>query len=220
MCVYQKVKIKLRHIGRLFFPGDKCDEAVVLLNKAKNDVGVTGDLIRNILNFATNRETKEPIDLKTLVDAAIEFKDLKKYDIQVKFDKKFDPDTPRAFGNFVQLQEALLNIIDNAVYSMQEKSKAGVKPEYQPRIMFTGSRREDRALLTIEDNGMGISIEDQRKLFSRNFSTKKEFGAGHGFGVYFIREVVENRNGGKVSYFSEAGQGVKIEIELPIVVGA
>ena len=206
---------KVDALGDAFFSKELCDEISDSLKKSKAGLDKTNDFVKNLLNFATNRESKEAIDLEKLVDATLGFKDLKNYKIEVQFEKRFEPDTPKAHANFVQLQEALLNIIDNAVYSMQEKSTAGVDPAYQSRIIFTGAQKGDRVALTIEDNGMGIKPEDQRKLFKPHFSTKKETGAGHGFGVYFVREVVENRNGGTVQYSSEYGQGVKIEVELP-----
>ena len=200
------------------FSGDKVDVAAGLLKKARNSVTATNDFVKNLLNFATNRESKEAVDLEKLVDATLGFKDLKNYAIEVQFEKRFVAGTsgaPKAYANFVQLQEALLNIIDNAVYSMQEKRNLGIDPTYQPKIIFSGLQKGDRVVLTIEDNGMGIKPEDQRKLFKPQFSTKQEAGAGHGFGLYFVREVVENRNGGSVQYFSEYGQGVRVEIALP-----
>ena len=64
---------------------------------------------------------------------------------------------------------------------------------------------KDLVLLSISDNGMGISQENLEKLWTPFFTTKP-VGEGTGLGLSFIQDIVKRHNG-KVSVESELGKG-------------
>ena len=72
--------------------------------------------------------------------------------------------------------------------------------------------REDKFVnISVKDTGSGISVEDQKKLFTPFFTTKKE---GIGLGLVIIKEIIDNHKG-TLSVDSEVGKGTRFLINLP-----
>ena len=74
---------------------------------------------------------------------------------------------------------------------------------------------KDLVLLSISDNGTGISPENLDKLFTPFFTTKP-VGEGYGLGLSFIQDIVKRHNG-KVSVESELGKGTTFHISFPVI---
>lgn len=95
---------------------------------------------------------------------------------------KFFFDVPafevKLMGDKRQLEQALLNIIKNAMESIGQNGEVRFKLVHQPRIK-----------LTIADNGAGISESDKKMLFTPFFSTKP---TGQGIGLTIVREILTN----------------------------
>jgi signal transduction histidine kinase len=193
-----------------------CDEALAHIKKITETVYSTRDVIDGVLNYAADRETKESINIKKLVSASIELIDFKIEPGSVTFENAIGDDVPPVSGNFAQLQEVVFNIIDNAYYAMMEKKTAGVQPGYKPRMDFSAKVQDGMVDITIVDNGMGIKDEDRRKLFTPLFSTKKKGRKGHGLGLFVMKQIVERNHGGRINLTSTYGQGVRVEIQLPV----
>lgn len=67
-------------------------------------------------------------------------------------------------------------------------------------------------VIVVEDSGPGISEDTIKNLFIRGFTSK---GEGHGFGLYLVKESVENLNG-TISVESSLGEGTTFTIRLPM----
>ena len=67
-------------------------------------------------------------------------------------------------------------------------------------------------VLTVEDNGVGMSDETRSRLFTRFFSTKSAGGTGLGLPV--VKKIVEE-HGGALRVRSELGRGAEFRIHLP-----
>jgi len=74
----------------------------------------------------------------------------------------------------------------------------------------------DRATLVVRDHGIGISVEDQKRIFERfeRAVSERHFG-GFGIGLWVARQAVE-AHGGAIRVQSEHGQGSEFTIELPL----
>lgn len=102
--------------------------------------------------------------------------------------------------------EAVFNIVDNAV---KYTAPGGfVKVSVTPYQMF--------CRIDIEDNGAGISEEEQAKIFLR-FYRSRESGTseGVGIGLYLAREIITGQNG-YIKVMSEKGKGSTFSVFLPI----
>jgi signal transduction histidine kinase len=79
-------------------------------------------------------------------------------------------------------------------------------------------KKEKSALLTIEDNGIGISRENLPKLFQKFFRVQDGKMKGTGLGLPICKRIVEI-HGGKIEVDSKLGEGTKFSIKLNLVPG-
>jgi signal transduction histidine kinase len=73
----------------------------------------------------------------------------------------------------------------------------------------------DTLLITIADNGEGMSDEVKQRLFE-NFFTTKPIGQGTGLGMNITRDIIENKHGGKLSFESTLGEGTSFTFAIPM----
>ena len=76
----------------------------------------------------------------------------------------------------------------------------------------------DSVVLEVKDNGMGMSPEDQREVFTKFFRTgqvKKAAIPGVGLGLVITKSIVE-AHGGRISFESDPGAGTTFRVELPL----
>jgi signal transduction histidine kinase len=73
------------------------------------------------------------------------------------------------------------------------------------------------AHISVEDNGIGIKLEDQKKIFTQYFRTEegKDSAPGTGLGLNITRNLVEMQ-GGKIWFDSTFGQGTTFHMTVPI----
>jgi two-component system phosphate regulon sensor histidine kinase PhoR len=108
-----------------------------------------------------------------------------------------------------RLEEALHNLLDNAVK---------FSPEYG-RILLRGVRCGTNVVLSVADNGIGISREHLPRIFERFYRADKarsrELG-GTGLGLAIVKHIAQ-LHGGRVEAESELGRGTTIRVVLPEV---
>lgn len=76
--------------------------------------------------------------------------------------------------------------------------------------------RKKHVLLTVKDQGQGISDEDQKRIFHRfQRAVAASEVSGLGLGLYIAREIVEG-HGGKISVKSDLGKGSVFTVQLPL----
>lgn len=105
-----------------------------------------------------------------------------------------------------RLEAIVKNLISNAInYSDVRKENSFV--EISAKISAT------EAVITISDNGIGISEENLPKIFDM-FFRESASGDGSGLGLFIVAEAVE-KIGGKISVQSKYGEGTSFEIKIP-----
>ena len=152
---------------------------------------------------------KSPFELIGLlgeaVDAALPAAESKDIAIQLNADHVAEVDADRA-----RLAQVFDNLISNAI-------------KFTPpggRIDVRAVGRGDRVHIEIADSGMGISAEDQRRLFRRFFRTSaanEQAIQGTGLGLAIVKAIVDG-HGGRVTVESEVGSGTTFCVELPLAV--
>ena len=107
--------------------------------------------------------------------------------------------------------EALTNLISNAIkYSRDEKY-----------ISISASIEDNFAVIHVKDKGIGISLEEQDRIFDTFYRAEDEkiqSLAGAGLGLTIIRHIVEAHNG-KIEVESSPGKGSKFSLYLPLEAG-
>jgi signal transduction histidine kinase len=97
------------------------------------------------------------------------------------------------------------NLIKNGIQS--------IPPGREGLIKVNLEVKNDKALVTISDNGTGIPEDLQKKLFTPNFTTKS---SGTGLGLSIVKKYIESANG-KIWFESEADIGTVFYVELPLM---
>jgi signal transduction histidine kinase len=105
--------------------------------------------------------------------------------------------------NKIQMSRAISNILENGLEAVDPLSG---------KIVVTMYICAGQVVLTVADNGPGISEEHLERIWEVGFSTK----SSSGIGLPFVREVIE-RNGGIIFANSQIGQGTTFTITLPEV---
>lgn len=112
------------------------------------------------------------------------------------------------------LSRAVLNIMNNAFYSLWKKSQ-NAPTDYNPQVTISVDRQEGDCIITMTDNGVGMNEEVKRRLFE-NFFTTKPIGEGTGLGMNIVRDIIVNKHHGKIAFESEEGQGASFTFTIPI----
>lgn len=114
----------------------------------------------------------------------------------------YAPSLPRAQVDRARMEQALTNLVLNAVEAMPGGGTLSV-----------GLNADDRWLgITVSDTGPGIPLEVQRRIFEPFFTTKTR---GTGLGLAVARRVIEE-HGGTIQVASELGMGTTFTIQLPL----
>jgi len=111
---------------------------------------------------------------------------------------------PVALGYAAWIEEVWVNLLSNAI-------KYGGTP---PEIEIRAETKNEHVHFSIQDNGHGLTVDEQSKLF-REFSRLSERDAeGHGIGLSIVRRIIEKLDG-EVGVNSEIGKGSTFYFVLP-----
>jgi two-component system nitrogen regulation sensor histidine kinase NtrY len=123
---------------------------------------------------------------------------------QIDFNVNLDIEMPMLVRmDLDQMKRIFVNIIDNAIQSMQEKGAIEITTSYNKETQFVR--------VEIADNGPGISDEDKHKLFIPYFSKRS---SGTGLGLAIAHNIIDEHNG-IISVEDNQPHGARFIIELP-----
>ncbi len=120
---------------------------------------------------------------------------------------------PQDFGR------VLLNLLNNAFYSVNEKRKISnesFRPKVSIRTRKSGPWKgvPDSMQVIIADNGNGIPVSFKEKIFQPFFTTKPT-GVGTGLGLSLSYDIITNGHDGSVTVESKEGEGAEFIIQIP-----
>ena len=108
----------------------------------------------------------------------------------------------------------ILNLINNAFYSLSEKQKEQIAG-YEASVKITTRRIADEVEIRVADNGTGIPQRVVDKIFQPFFTTKPT-GQGTGLGLSLSYDIVRG-HGGELTVETKEGQGSGFIIRLPLI---
>ena len=117
------------------------------------------------------------------------------------------PDASTLRADETRLQEVLYNLLENAVKYSREKGQ----------IQLQAGRRGPETVLSVSDDGTGISKEDLPRIFERFYRADKARCrelSGTGLGLAIVKHIAQ-LHGGRVEAESELGKGTTIRVVLP-----
>jgi signal transduction histidine kinase len=112
----------------------------------------------------------------------------------------------RVRGDARKLRQVLVNLISNAVKFTPEGGRVTITTKAVPGV--------DRLEIAVTDTGIGISPEDQARLFRPFSRVGSEQFEGTGLGLVITRRLVE-LHGGTIAVSSLPGQGSTFTVQLP-----
>jgi signal transduction histidine kinase len=168
-----------------------------------------GNTLHELLSFLQQNEiVVEPLDINALVKEAVA---IAQNDGFGGFSSQLElqAELPPVFANRLQTQMVLINLMRNGVEAMRE---AGISPA-AITIRVQTAAEGSHVLVTVQDNGPGLSPEAEKRIFDPFFTTKT---AGVGMGLSISRALIE-ANGGRLWSGSSAGVGAVFHFTLPFV---
>ena len=114
---------------------------------------------------------------------------------------------PQDFGR------VLLNLINNAFFAVNERSKTENK-DFKPSVIVKTKLEKDKVIISVSDKGSGIPDDVKEKIFQPFFTTKPT-GQGTGLGLSLSYDIVK-AHGGELIAKTEKGEGTIFTIKLPV----
>lgn len=184
-------------------PLDELREAIDL---AAQDATRAGQIIRRLRAFVEKREVhRNPEDVGVLISeaAAIGSLGLAARGFKVSIGKSAN--LPKLMIDRIQIQQVLVNLIRNAVESLDNSSS--------PQISITARHEGEYVRIAVADNGHGLAPEIAERLFEPFATTKAQ---GMGMGLNICRTIVES-HGGRIWTEGNTNGGSIFAFRLPVM---
>lgn len=172
-------------------------------------IGLINDLL-NVTRIEEGRYLYKP-DLAQFEDLVEEIvnnyrAEIKRKNIKLKFEKPKEK-MPRVKIDMEKMKLAVSNLLDNALRYTLPKGKITISLKYE----------EKKIKFSIEDTGIGISKDQQKRLFTKFFrgvNAVKTETEGSGLGLFIAKNIIE-AHGGRIWFESEENKGSIFGFTLP-----
>jgi len=183
-------------------PVSNIEEVKEIIDDIIKDDDRAGNVINRLRALLKTAETGfEQVDLNSIIREVVMLmhSDAVMRDVKVSLD--LDPRLPVIWGDRIQLQQVVLNLVLNAFDAANER------PRWERRVAIRTCVTESNVLVAVKDSGKGIPVKDIDKIFKPFFTSKPE---GLGMGLYISCSIItrhqgriwgENNEGGATFYF-------------------
>jgi PAS domain S-box-containing protein len=185
------------------------DEFLRYLILMENETRRTSRIVSYMLAFSRqNKMELKPLNLNRLIEHTLFLNSNLLKINKVKVQYRLDPSLPDLVGSEDQLQQVIMNLVSNAVESVESKGKGvlTITTKYFPRT--------ERVVAKFQDTGIGIPEENFTMIFEPFFTTKKQ-GKGVGLGLSLAYGIIQE-HGGFIKVGSTVGKGTTFKIDFPL----
>ena len=160
-------------------------------------------IVQDLLTVARGvATTKEPMNLNAVVRDYLnspEFEKLRQVHASIKIETRLDGNLLNIHGSQVHIRKALMNLVTNAAEAIENIGTITVSTTSryvdQPFQGYDDFKEGEYAVLSITDDGSGISAEDTERIFEP-FYTKKVMGrSGTGLGLAVVWNIMQDHKG-------------------------
>jgi signal transduction histidine kinase len=178
-----------------------------LAEKIREQARRTRTLVNNLLSFARQVPSGQRalLDINTIVNTSAQFRRFDLRGKNIRIDVQTGAGIPQVRGDMNQLLQVFTNIINNAVYAMQEAGGGTLTV----RTLF----EKGKVVILFSDTGPGL--RDPRLVFDP-FYTTKPVGKGTGLGLSICYGLIQDQ-GGHITCFNRPEGGATFRIELPAI---
>jgi len=183
------------------------EELLSALEQISAQANRAAEIIKRLRALVTRQHlVRNEVDLNHLVNEVCELlaHDLRKNEIAIE--KRLHSERLLVRVDAVQIEQALLNLVRNALDSMHDRI-----PLERRLVITSGVKEDGLVFVSVRDNGNGIKPADMEHLFDAFFTTKE---TGMGMGLAITQTIVEHHHG-KIHADSWPGKGSTFTIELP-----
>ena len=200
--------VETLQMGRLQDPARQAEALDII----SDEVARLSDLINRLLDWARMESGRrsyrlEACEVGGIVDDALSALEPQLLHQPADVRREIAPGLPRVRVDREALGDALLNLLHNAYkYTGPEK-----------KIAVSARAENGAVLITVADNGPGITAPDQKRIFEKFYRAKDPLDRtieGSGLGLSMVKHIVK-AHGGKVSVSSQPGHGAAFTIALP-----
>jgi PAS domain S-box-containing protein len=180
------------------------EDAKFIYDEAQRAANVT----KNLLCFARKHApVKQLNQINSIIEDVLELRSYEHKINSIDVERHLAPDLPKIMVDYFQMQQVFMNIIINAEYFMTDAHKGGT-------LTITTKKQNGTVMISIADDGPGISPENRERIFDPFFTTKPA-GKGTGLGLSICHGIVIE-HGGQIYVKSQLGKGATFVVELPI----
>jgi signal transduction histidine kinase len=191
---------------------EKKDDPISILDRLTEACDEYKYKLNNFLEYTKfdaglNETLREPVSLRTLLTATINETKTRALPKAIRIDLSIAEDLPATItSDEHRLQHITENLLVNAINFSAPGSHIAVKAE----------RRGSCWLLSVSDNGVGMTQEQLDSLFKLTPAERKSLKNPTGLGLLVTRYLVEDILQGKLNFISEQKTGTRAEVELPL----
>jgi signal transduction histidine kinase len=197
----------LRNKGKHLAPEQQA-EYTEILHDVEEGIKRVRNIISDLRTFThPGTEQREQVEISEVVTSALRFSSGEWKD-KVVIEQKIS-ERQTVWANKSKLIQVVVNLLQNSLDALQTKTFMDGKPT----IWIEGRVENDRSLLAIRDNGMGIDAEHLNKIFDP-FYTTKDVGKGMGLGLSICYRIVQEYDG-RISVKTEPGKFCEFTLEFP-----
>jgi two-component system NtrC family sensor kinase len=180
------------------------------MDQIKLQIGRCAKITQAILKFGRQSEpVSRDIDLVSFIPETTGMI-LKKASVEgITVKEEISEQTPVIRGDPSMLQQVLLNLYNNAMDAILERHGT----EGGEMVIASAPDEDGKVKISVTDNGIGISLENLKKIFSPFFTTKP-VGKGTGLGLSVCYGIVDSM-GGVMEVDSKRGVGTTFTIRFP-----
>ena len=184
-------------------------EGLKTLNQESERINKITEKMRALLRNAETRT--DPVDLRQVVENSVRYvksNDVQAHCIDITKLKAIPEGEAVIQGDAIQLQLAVINLINNALDALNEQTEFS-QGSKSPAVCLSIQRNEATWEINVEDNGPGLT---EAMVSSLPLVSSKPDGTG--LGLFIVRSAAEG-HGGQLNLSSSAMGGLKASISLP-----
>lgn len=203
------------HADAILLTNKPSAEIAETLNVIKKQTRRISDYTRRLLNYSQSRPfSPEPTDLETLINECVFLLNHRFKAKKLSVTKNIELSGTHVIIDRLQIEQVIINLLNNSVDAVESRGEITISLKKIGDDSFSEEdQKKERILISIEDNGTGISQDNLEKIFNPFFSTKsKKNGAGLGL---TITKAIIARHKGKIEVVSKPGEGTIFNIFLP-----